>query len=219
MNTLLAITADFFEHLTNPAFGREVNDSYDFKFHVLMRDDEGTAQQLATAPLSRDDVGSMSAAAWLWYLEWRGSVTDELPSGDFLDALYDEAANPVLRLRIIELGVRQMQRSQTETESAADPENVQRGWILDRIRNFAEEDGSSRQDAGLQSAPIEDAWELLSYLIDIGSGDSLDAARPLLAGRGQGVQVLRERALELVTQMQLSDEKNSEFRSHLGLQQ
>jgi hypothetical protein len=219
MNSLLAITADFFEHLTNPAFGRETNDGYDFKFHVLMRNDASTAQQLATAPLSRDDVGSMSAAAWLWYLEWRESTTAELPSGDFLDALYDEAANPVLRLRIVKLSVREMQHGQTGADSVADTENMRLAWIQNRIRNFTGEDDSSRQGIGLQRESVEDAWELLSYLIDIGTSESLGAARPLLAGRGQDAQALRERALELVTQMQLSDEENSRFRSQLGLQQ
>ena len=56
MNALLAIAADFFEHLTDPAFGRDANDDYALKLQVLMGNDADAAQQLATAPLGRDDV-------------------------------------------------------------------------------------------------------------------------------------------------------------------
>jgi hypothetical protein len=201
MNTLLAITADFFENLTNPAFGRETNDSYDFKFHVLMQNDAETAQRLATASLNRDDVGSMSAAAWLWYLAWRESITDELPSGDFLDALYDETANPILRLRIVEIGVREMQSGQAGYSAFGAPENMRQSWVWDHIRNVVGEGELGSQDADLLQTPIDDAWELLSYLIDIGSSASLDGAHMLLTERWQGARVLRERALDLIAQM------------------
>jgi hypothetical protein len=221
MNTLLAITADFFEHLTNPAFGRETNDDYDFKFHVLMHNDAEAAQQLATAPLGRDDVGSMSTAAWLWYLTWRESVTDERTSSDFLDALYDETANPILRLRIVEIGIRDMQSDQArdDTIAVAGLENMRRTWVRDRIRNVVGEGDLGPQGADLQQTRIEEAWELLSYLIEVGSDASLDAARVLLTERWPGTEALRQRALELVTQMQLIDEASLVLRARLGLQQ
>src|SRR5580658_9410136 len=98
MNALLAIAAYFFEHLTNPAFGREANDDYSLKFQVLVDNDAQAARQLATAPLGRDDVQSMSAAAWLWYLDWRESLTGEQPGSEFFNELYAETANPILRL-------------------------------------------------------------------------------------------------------------------------
>lgn len=219
MNALLAIAADFFEHLTDPAFGREANDDYSLKFQVLMDNDAEAARQLATAPLGRDDVESMSAAAWLWYLAWRESLTGEQPSGEFLDALYAETANPILRLRIVEIGARRMHGSQEQrlTRAATGLEEAQPSWVEERIRNIVGGQDLNIQDENLQQARIEDAWELLSYLIDIGSNESLDAARVFVTEDWVGAGALRERASGLIAQMQLAEEDGLELRTRLGL--
>jgi hypothetical protein len=220
MNALLAIAADFFEHLTDPAFGREANDHYSLKFQVLMDNDAQAAQQLATTPLGRDDVESMSAAAWLWYLAWRESLTGEQPSSEFLDALYAETANPIFRLRIVEIGARGMHGSQEQrlTRAATGSEETRPSWLDERIRVIAREQDFGIQDENLQRTRIEDAWELLSYLIDIGSNESLGAARVLLAEDWLGAEALRVRAAELIEQMPLAEEDDLGLRARLGLQ-
>ena len=220
MNALLAIAADFFEHLTDPAFGREANDHYALKFQVLMGNDPEAARQLATAPLGRDDVGSMSAAAWLWYLAWRESLTGEQPSSEFLDALYAETANPIFRLRIVEVGARGMYGNQEQrlTRAATGPEEARPSWVEERIRNIVREQDFDTQDENLQRARIEDAWELLSYLIDIGSNESLGAARVLLAEDWLGAEALRVRASRLIEQMPLTEQDDYGLRERLGLQ-
>jgi hypothetical protein len=220
MNALLAIAADFFEHLTDPAFGREANDDYSLKFQVLMDNDAQVARQLATAPLGRDDVESMSAVAWLWYLAWRESLTGEQPSSEFLDALYTETANPILRLRIVEIGARRMYGSQEQrlTRAATGLEEAPPSWVEERIRNIVREQDFNTQDENLQQTRIEDAWELLSYLIDIGSNESLDAARVFLDEDWPSAGALRERASGLIAQMQLAGEDDLELRRRLGLQ-
>ena len=219
MNALLAIAADFFEHLTDPAFGRDANDDYALKLQVLMGNDADAAQQLATAPLGRDDVGSMSAAAWLWYLAWRESLTGEQPSSEFLDALYAETANPIFRLKIVEISARGIYGSQEQrlTRAATGLEEVRPSWVEERIRSIIREQDSDTQDENLQRARIEDAWELLSYLIDIDSDESLGAARVLLAEDWIGAGALRERASGLIAQMQLAEEDDLELRARLGL--
>jgi hypothetical protein len=219
MNALLAIAADFFEHLTDPAFGREANDNYSLKFHVLMDNDSEAARQLATVALGRDDVGSMSAAAWLWYLAWRKSLTGEQPSSEFLDALYAETVNPILRLRLVEIGAWGMHGSQAQrlTRAATGLEEARPSWVEERIRDIVREQDFGIQGENLQRARIEDAWELLSYLIDIGTNESLDAARALLAEDWLGAGALRERALGLIAQMQLAAEDDLELRARLGL--
>jgi hypothetical protein len=219
MNALLAIAADFFDHLTDPAFGREANDNYSLKFQVLMDNDSEAARQLATVPLGRDDVGSMSAAAWLWYLAWRKSLTGEQPSSEFLDALYAETANPIIRLRIVEIGAQGMHGSQAQrlTHAATGLEEARPSWVEERIRDIAREQDFGIQGENLQRARIDDAWELLSYLIDIGTNESLDAARALLAEDWFGAGALRGRALGLIAQMQLAAEDDLELRARLGL--
>jgi hypothetical protein len=219
MNALLAIAADFFDHLTDPAFGREANDNYSLKFQVLMDNDSEAARQLATVPLGRDDVGSMSAAAWLWYLAWRKSLTGEQPSSEFLDALYAETANPIIRLRIVEIGAQGMHGSQAQrlTRAATGLEEARPSWVEERIRDITREQDFGIQGENLQRARIEDAWELLSYLIDIGTNESLDTARALLAEDWLGAGALRGRALGLIAQMQLAAEDDLELRARLGL--
>jgi hypothetical protein len=215
MNALLAIAADFFEHLTDPSFGREANDSYSLKFHVLMDNDAEAAQQLATASLGRDDVDSMSAAAWLWYLNWRETVTDEQPSREFLDVLYDETADPDLRSRIVE--VRTRGRQETQAEVGPGSEGTQSSWIEDRIREITGEQDSGSQDVPLQQTRIEDAWALLSSLIDIDSSESLDAARRLLDWSWPGRGALRELAAGRIAQRRLTEREDRELRQRLGL--
>jgi hypothetical protein len=219
MNALLAIAADFFEHLTNPAFGREANDDYSLKFQVLIDNDAQAARQLATAPLGRDDVQSMSAAAWLWYLDWRESLTGEQPSSEFFNELYAETANPILRLKIVKIGARHMRGNQDQrlTRAATGLEGAPPSWVEERIRYIVEGQGLNIQDENLQLARIEDAWELLSYLIDIDSNESLDAARMLLAEDWIGAGALREQASGLIAQMQLAEEDGLELRARLGL--
>jgi hypothetical protein len=219
MSGLLGIAADFFEHLTDPAFGREANDYYSLKFQVLMGNDAEAARQLATAPLNSDDVGSMSAAAWLWYLGWRESLADEPPSSEFLDALYAETANPILRLRIVEIGAQGIYGGQTQrlVNAATGGEEARPSWVEERIRDLARQQDFDTPGEDLQRARIEDAYELLSYLIEIGSSESLEAARGLLAADWLGAEALRGRTSELIRQMQLAEQDRIELQTQLGL--
>jgi hypothetical protein len=212
MNALLAVAADFFEHLTDPSRGRDVNESYGLRFHMLMRDDPEAARQLAAAPLAPDDVEVMSATAWLWYLTWRQSIMDDPPSAAFLDALYDQTTSPIFRLGIVELGAQDVRHGPPESTG------LPSGWIDQRIRAIlAADDTPGRDEEPAGQDRVGPAWELLTYLLDLGNETSLDAARVLLSSPWSAAGALRERTRGLIARMQLDEESELELRTRLGL--
>jgi hypothetical protein len=154
----------------------------------------------------------MSTAAWLWYLTWRKAVGDARPSDAFLDALYDKTSNPILRLRVVEIAV-------GGPPVAIGFEDRPFGWIHDRISGLIEIEWENleRPQHSQERDHIEDALELLAYLIDLGDDRSLRAGRVLLTQPWVGHGELRERASALVARMQLSDEEDIRLRRGLGL--
>src|SRR5262245_59314223 len=100
------LAAPLLERVSDPSHGRDVNESETLHFHAALRADSSLAQLLAHAELADDDVETMSAGAWLWYLGWRVATGAEQPDDRFLDALYDRTTIPALRLKVVQISLR-----------------------------------------------------------------------------------------------------------------
>ncbi|MFJ3794630.1 hypothetical protein [Kitasatospora sp. NPDC090091] len=101
MKGLLGLSADFIDRMTNAAHGEGVNEAYCCRFAELLQSDESLAYQLSAGDLSESDTGLLSMQSWLWYLRWV-ATQEKLPSDGFLNVLYEDASDSLLRLVVLD---------------------------------------------------------------------------------------------------------------------
>jgi hypothetical protein len=220
MNSLMGMIADFLEHLSGPAFGRQENEAYNLRLGILLDNDEALAEQLANTDLGPDDVPSLSLGSWLWYLRWRTLRGGALPSDAFLDELYDATAEPIVRLRVVDTVVT---RSRAEQAALDRDEPQQRGlsglpdsWLRRRMESIvgAEED-EDREEAGI--ARGQEAWELAAYLLQLGDDFSLAALGALLSEQWNGRYYLVAQIELVLGRPGLEPDVVEQLRQRLGL--
>ncbi|MGO8893797.1 MAG: hypothetical protein ACLP8X_09135 [Streptosporangiaceae bacterium] len=100
MKALLAIAESFLDRMTNPLYGTEVNEEYSLRFNQLLAEDPAFAASFAELALEPDDVDSLPACAWPWYLQWRCERADP-PPAEFLDALFEATDDPAIQMAVM----------------------------------------------------------------------------------------------------------------------
>jgi hypothetical protein len=242
MNGLLAVAAAFLERMTNPQYGPDVNEEYSFRLHEALAEDPEFARSFATLDLAPDDVESLPACAWPWYLQWReGHGTP--PSAGFLDALFDYTDDPAVRLSVVDSAVFQdypgappAGRSPDDDASppeAGDPDVPTRALRPVQERRTAA--GSDREPfrplhspwvsgrttrlAGLSDPARSraDASEMASYLLQLGDPVSLESLRELIGRPWAGRESLILAVRQHIREANLDPEAAAALGRELGL--
>jgi hypothetical protein len=220
MNSLIGMIADFLEHLSDPAFGRQENEAYNLRLGILLDNDENLAGQLANSDLGPDDIPSLSVGAWLWYLRWRTLRGGALPSDAFLDELYDATAEPIVRLRVVDTVVTPF-RAEPAALNRDVPERrrlsgLPDGWLRRRMESIVgAEEGEDGEEAG--TARGLEAWELAAYLLQIGDDFSLAALGALLSEQWNGRYYLVAQIEQVLGRPGLESDVVEQLRQRLGL--
>jgi hypothetical protein len=215
MNALIGLVADFLDHLSDPGFGRQTNESYNLRLGSLLDKDERLSEQLANADLGPDDVSSLSLASWLWYLRWRTLHGGQVPDDAFLSQLYDTTNEPIVRLRVVETVVMHYRGDQATTDWGPErrglsllPDN----WLRHRMESIVGE-----RESEASAPPAEQAWELSAYLLQLGDDFSLAALRALLAEQWSGRPFLITQVEAVLARPGLEPETVEQLRRRLGL--
>jgi hypothetical protein len=217
MNALIGMISDFLARLSDPAFGREVNEAYNLRLGILLDSDESLAPQLANAGLGPEDLSSLPLVSWLWYLRWREHRGGELPGDAFLDALYDATAEPIVRIRVVDTVVTHFRRATAAQELGA-PERrglpgLPENWLRHRMQSIVVERGEPEADA----ARAEAAWELAAYLLQLGDDFSLMTLGALLFEQWSGRPYLIAQVEAVMNRPGLDPGAVNRLRERLGL--
>jgi hypothetical protein len=217
MNALIGMIADFLDHLSDPAFGRQTNEIYNLRLGILLDNDESLSEQLANADLGPADVPSLSLASWLWYLRWRTLHGGRLPDDAFLNELYDSTTEPIVRLRVVDTVVTHSRGDQVAIDRVQEPRGLSGlpdDWLRHRMESIVSE-GETESEEG--AAPAEKAWELSAYLLQLGDDFSLTALRALLTERWSGRPYLVTQVEAILTRPGLEPQTVEQLRRRLGL--
>jgi hypothetical protein len=193
MNDILGLAAEFIDRLANPSYGAEINEAYAARLDELLRRYPSLATNLVDESLSADDVDLLSTASWLWYLGWCHDH-GPLPSIEFLDALYEESDDPVIRLFVVEAVATHpsiVEQYQGLDERAPDDlEELPRTWLSDRLLGLVT--GSSEPDHRErdQDDRLAEALEFTTSLLQIGNPVALTTLRASLSRDWMGQQRL-----------------------------
>jgi hypothetical protein len=179
---MLPLLADFIDRLAAPSYGVAVNDEYAFRFAVATEGDAEFARQLADLELGSADLPSLTIDGWLWYLAWRRDVSAKVPEPDFLTALYDVTAQPIVRLRVVQEVTWHPSTKRAFAEipagHAVTLRELPAPWLGDQLLR------ATRPDR--EGEPAAEAIELANYLIQLGDEVSTRVLRALLSERWIG---------------------------------
>lgn len=217
MNALIGMISDFLGRLSDPAFGKEVNEAYNLRLGILLDSDESLAAQLANTGLDPEDISSLSFVSWLWYLRWREHRGGQLPNDAFLDALYDATAEPIIRIRVVDTVVTHLRRT-IAAQGLEVPERrglpgLPHSWLRRRMQSIVGEGEEREADA----TRAEAAWELAAYLLQLGDDFSLVTLGALLFEQWSGRPFLVAQVEAVVNQPGLDPGAINRLRERLGL--
>jgi hypothetical protein len=220
VNGLLAIAESFIDRMTNPRYGPAVNEEYAMRFTELLNGDPGFATELANLSLDPEDIDSLPACAWPWYLEWRRLEGAPPPTADFFEVLFAATDDPAIRLAVVQsaLSERAADSSQDDFPDAAlaplsDPGlgSEERGAIRS---SWLRSQATRLTRAGDPAQTLPDAIELATYLLQIGDSDSLAS---LLSLPWPGQEALITAIARQLADANLDPETAAAWRSRLGL--
>lgn len=220
MNSLMGMVADFLDRLSDPAFGRAENETYNLRLGLLLDNDARLSEQLANADLSPDDVPALSLAAWMWYLRWRALSGGRAPGDAFLTSLYDSTTEPIVRLRVVEAVVTHARGYRDVTiDYPRQPQGLSTlpdNWLRARLYSILIGESEPEADEA-EATPQEQAWELSAYLLQLGDDLSITTLGALLAEPWSGRRFLATRILEVLSRPGLDAEIVQQLRRRLGL--
>ena len=174
MNGLVGAFAGLIDGAANET-GRDESDSMRLSF--LLGGDPGTADRLANADLTLDDVGQLSELGWLWYLNFRAG-SGAPPPVAFLDALHDRFGDDFTRSEIVESAVKGSPAAGKPPGEWDSVDDIPTEWVRHRFL------------AGL------DVVGVVSALLDHGDDVSVGAVRALL--RDDRMRAHRDRVVMTV---------------------
>ncbi|SOB81373.1 hypothetical protein [Streptomyces sp. 1331.2] len=185
MKAFLGLSADFIDRMANPVYGAGVNQAYASRFADLLRRDERLPAQLSADDLSEVDTDLLSMQSWIWYLKWL-TKQQELPRDEFLDALYEDAGDSLLRLIIFESVMTNpvvVRRYSNIHEQWAVPlEELPPCWPRNLVLHLVSAEPAGARD--IESRPTEQLPEVLELafsLLQVGNAAALAMLRGLLA--------------------------------------
>lgn len=218
MKGVIGLGADFFERLTDPVYGVEVNEAYAARLTDLTRRDERMWTQLLANDLAPSDVDLLPAQTWLWYLDWLGD-NGGLPPDDFVTALYEDVGDPVFRLRIVEAVIRHPEVATQLTERRLPGDGGLAGlpssWVRMRLLGLVR-GSQADQEFEDREEQFHEAFELATSLLQIGSQPALAVLGALLSHRWPGRGWLADQVDHLLSAT-LEGEDLNNWRRRLGL--
>ena len=215
----MGMIADFLDHMSDPAFGRQTNEAYNLRLGILLDNDQGLSEQLANADLHPDDVPSLSLASWLWYLRWRTLQGGRMPDDAFLSELYDSTDEAIVRIRVVDTVVTDSRGDQALIERMSERRGLSElpdNWLRHRMESIVGGD-EPRARRETDETPADRAWELSTYLLQLGDDFSLMALRALLAEQWSGRSYLTTQIEEILTRPGLEGDAVERLRRRLGL--
>jgi hypothetical protein len=247
VNGLLAMVESFVDRMTNPLYGPAVNEEYSQRFNQALAEDPEFAVEFANLALDPEDVGSLSACAWPWYLDWRRLEDAPPPASDFLDALFAATDDPAIRLAVMQSGLSERVTDAAAPDNTA-PDNTAPGagaagnvasersdYQRDRPFPGFDREAEERPDAipsrWLRSrvtaltrafepaGTLPDAIEVAMYLLQLGDPASLASLRAMLSTRWPGRADLANAIGRQLAEAGLDPETAASWRRELGLDQ
>lgn len=218
MNGFVGAVSELIDEIADANLNLGASESSSLRLGLLLQD-EHFAAGLANADLNAEDVPTMSVSSWIWYLRWRSSRAPA-PSFTFLDALFDLSDNPVIRRGIVESVLNSLAQVDSVNELGQRPSN---DWIwrqfmtaaqpasYQQSAEFEDRRGRMAQDRNLR------AFELASYLLEIGSDRSITEVRELLRSSWPMRDRLVGLAYEQVADLDTYDEARANWLRRLGI--
>ncbi len=225
MSNLLGLAADFIDRVANPRYGAEVNEAYAARLDELLKRDPSLAERLAEERLDAEDVDLLSTSGWLWYLGFRHDH-GTLPQEEFLDALYAEADDPIVRLSIVEAVTIHPEivgrfRERPERERVT-LEALPQYWLRDRLVRLVAPSDQQGADHDLGDRDFEDrmgeAMELATSFLQIGNQVALETLRALLSSAGRQREALAGLVEGIISASGAEEESVQAWRRSLGLE-
>jgi hypothetical protein len=237
VNGLLAMVESFVDRMTNPLYGPAVNEEYSQRFNQALAEDPEFAAEFANLALDPEDVGSLSACAWPWYLDWRRLEDAPPPASDFLDALFAATDDPAIRLAVMQSGLSERVTDAAAPDTAADGSAASERPGYQRDRPFPGFDREPEErpaaipshwlrsqvtaltrDAESASA-LPDLIEVAMYLLQLGDPESLASLRAMLSTQWPGRADLLDAIGRQLAEADLDPETAASWRQDLGLDQ
>lgn len=188
MAALLTLAADFIEKVSNPSYGRLINEEYSMKLGQLMNE-EGFKDTLRREIETTTDVNTLSSHGWIWLIQWCRINEIKLPAELSL-RLVQRWSNVFVQASIIDLATYDTDESNRSLPNTRGPDN---DWLIQLIeicttspRN--EQTESSSEEENVNSLAAEN---LLIALLQVGSFVAITTAQRLLNEQWPGREKLR----------------------------
>ena len=186
MSSLLELAAEFFDRMTNPAYGAEVNEEYALRLASLL--DEETSARLNQEARQLKSSTVLSAHAWTWLLEWTKTAGVSLDF-DLLVDLCERWESATFKAVVIEAATR---GSAVRAPGASVPE-FPHPWLRTVLVRATRPPSDQQQDRD-PHVPIgpgsvrhsRHVHSLLIALLLVERDITLDAATALLHERWEG---------------------------------
>src|SRR4026208_239719 len=101
MSDVLALSSDFIERMSNPAYGVSVNEDYSIRFGKMLTSD-GFDDMLQHEARRLRNVDTLSSHGWLWLLDWAKSRNISLDDELLLD-LTERWSSVFMQVSVIDL--------------------------------------------------------------------------------------------------------------------
>ena len=184
MSDVLALSSDFIERMSNPAYGVSVNEDYSIRFGKMLTSD-GFDDMLQHEARRLRNVDTLSSHGWLWLLDWAKSRNISLDDELLLD-LTERWSSVFMQVSVIDLATQNAEW--TRRQSVATVEGFQNRWLsklMQRSTTLPSEE-LSQADSLRQALPSSEyistnrAENVLIALLQVGRDITVDAAATLL---------------------------------------
>lgn len=198
MKGLLALSADFIDRLSGGA-GEVESEAYETRLASILAADRRLADDLVriASELTPEDVPLLPRSGWQWFCGFLATRSTR-PPDDFLHALFDGTTNIVLRLRTIQTLTTLPQDvdglHRYRMEHAPSLQTFPQPWLRNRMQRIVQD--RARDRVGPRA--VEQAYDLLFLLMQVGNEVTMAAASVLLAHEWAGMAELRARVAEFI---------------------
>ncbi|OXY93446.1 hypothetical protein BEK98_22295 [Streptomyces diastatochromogenes] len=202
--------------------GESVNEAHSVRFADLLGRDERLPGNLSAADLAEADTDLLSMQSWVWYLKWLAKQ-GELPRDEFLDALYEDSGDSLIRLILFESVMTNpvivRRYSEFRGQWTVPLEELPPCWPQHLVLHLVSAEPTRARDIDAGTAEqLPEVVELAFSLLQVGNTAALAILRGLLAYqwplRGEFIQLF-DTALVQSSGMETSELE--QWRRRLGL--
>ncbi len=174
MASLLPLMSEYFDRMTNPAYGSITNDEYAFRLAELTEGPVG--ERLAVEVKEVDSSTALTQYGWSWLLSW-ARQREVRPRDDVLFELVESATSIALKAQVIDLAT--FQSNTEEFRDVPDIGQFPDPW-LQRVLSGAV------GGEGFSAPAVHQVYRLLMALILVDTELSIAAASALINHRWAG---------------------------------